>query len=177
MRTRIVITFLLIIGSFIFLFPFYFMFIGSFKTTAEIFSMKVLSLPEKGFHFTNYVNLFVKSRFGTSLINTTIVSVSYVFLILVFSSLAGFAFSKYRFPGRNVLFIFLLATIMMPPQVTYVPLLIMMSKLKWASSYQALILPRLLQGFGLAFTIFLMRQYIAYVPDEILNQGRIDGCR
>jgi ABC-type glycerol-3-phosphate transport system permease component len=177
MSRRVIITILLCIGSLIFLFPFYFMLMGSFKTTAEIFSMNVVSMPENGFHLTNYINLFAKSQFGISLMNSTIVSVSYVLLILFFSSLAGFAFSKYRFPGRNVLFIFLLATIMMPPQVTYIPLLIMMSKLHWASSYQALVIPRLLQGFGLAFTIFLMRQYIAYVPEEILNSGRIDGCR
>ena len=176
-RTRLPLTVLLLVGSLIFLFPFYFMFTGSFKTTAEIFSMKVLSLPENGFSLTNYINLFAKSHFGTSLLNSTIVSISYVLLILFFSSLAGFAFAKYKFPGRNVLFIVLLATIMMPPQVTYIPLLIMMSKLKWVSTYQALVVPRLLQGFGLAFTIFLMRQYIAYIPDEILNSGRIDGCK
>jgi ABC-type glycerol-3-phosphate transport system permease component len=175
MRSRVIATILLLLGSAIFLFPFYFMFLGSFKTTAEIFSMKLFTLPEKGFHLTNYINLFRKSEFGRSLLNSTIVSTCFVILILFFSSLAGFAFSKYKFPGRNALFIFLLATIMMPPQVTYVPLLIMMSKLRWASSYQALVLPRLLQGFGLAFTIFLMRQYVSYVPDEILDSGRIDG--
>ena len=176
MRSRVLLTILLFLGSVIFLFPFYFMFLGSFKTTAEIFSMKLFSLPEKGFHLTNYIDLFREQGFGRSLINSTIVSTSYVVLILFLSSLAGFAFAKYRFPGRNALFIFLLAAIMMPPQVTYIPLLIMMSKLKWASSYQALIFPRLLQGFGLAFTTFLMRQYVAYVPDEILNSGRMDGC-
>ena len=177
MAKRIVLTAFLILVSLIFLFPFFFMLMGSFKSTAEIFSMEILSLPKNGFRLTNYANLFIKSHFGTSLMNTTIVSVSYVLLILVFSSLAGFAFAKYPFPGRNALFIVLLATIMLPPQVIYIPLLIMMTKLKWVNTYQALVLPRLLQGFGLAFTIFLMRQYIAYVPDEILDSGRIDGCR
>ncbi len=174
---RVAVTVVLFVGSLVFLFPFYFMFIGSFKTTAEIFSMQILSLPENGFRLTNYVNLFVKSHFGTSLINSTVVSVSYVLLILFFSSLAGFAFAKYPFPGRNLLFVLLLATIMLPPQVMYVPLLIMMTKLKWVSTFPALVVPRLLQGFGLAFTIFLMRQYVSYVPDEILDSGRIDGCR
>ena len=177
MRLRVVSTLLLIIGVIIFMFPFYFMLMGSFKTNSEIFSMRILRLPENGFRLTYYVGLFVMSKFGRSLLNSTIVSVSYITLIIFFASLAGFAFAKYRFPGRDVLFIFLLATIMLPPQVTYVPLFILISRLHWVSTYQALVIPRLLHGFGLAFSIFLMRQYISYVPAEILNSARVDGCR
>ena len=177
MKPRIAITFLLVLGAVIFLFPFYFMLLGSFKTTGEIFSMRILSLPKNGFHLTNYIGLFGKSMFGRSLLNSTIVSVSYIALILFLSSMAGFAFAKYRFPGRNGLFVLLLASIMVPPQVLYIPLYIIMATLGWVSSYQALVLPRLLQGFGLAFTIFLMRQYMSYVPDALLDSGRVDGCR
>ena len=169
-------TILLIIGAIIFLFPFYFMFMGSFKTNAEIFSMDILRLPSAGFNLQYYVGLFGKSGFGRSLINSSIVSISYIILIIFFSSVAGFAFAKYKFPGRNVLFVALLATIMLPPQVMYIPLFILMTKLKWVSTYQALILPRLLQGFGLAFSTFLMRQYMTYVPEEILSSARVDGC-
>jgi ABC-type glycerol-3-phosphate transport system permease component len=174
---RILITVVLAIGVVIFVFPFFFMLMGSFKTNAEIFSMGILALPKAGFKLTYYLGLFGASAFGRSLLNSTIVSVSYIVLILFLSSLAGFAFAKYRFPGRDVLFVTLLATIMLPPQVTYIPLFILMTKLKWVSSYQALVLPRLLQGFGLAFTIFLMRQYLGYVPDAILDSARVDGCR
>ena len=170
-------TIFLIIGAIIFVFPFYFMFMGSFKTNGEIFSMNVLRLPAAGFQLTYYIGLFGKSGFGRSLINSSIVSISYITLIIFFSSLAGFAFAKYRFPLRNVLFVALLATIMLPPQVTYIPLFILMTKLKWVSTYQALVLPRLLQGFGLAFSTFLMRQYMSYVPEEILSSARVDGCR
>lgn len=177
MKPRIAITFLLVVGAVIFLFPFYFMLLGSFKTTGEIFSMRILSLPKNGFHLTNYIGLFGKSMFGRSLLNSTIVSVSYIAIILFLSSMAGFAFAKYRFPGRNGLFVLLLASIMVPPQVLYIPLYIIMATLGWVSSYQALVLPRLLQGFGLAFTIFLMRQYMSYVPDALLDSGRVDGCR
>ena len=173
---RILITILLAVGVVIFVFPFFFMFVGSFKTNAEIFSMAILKLPKAGFRLTYYIGLFGRSAFGRSLLNSTIVSVSYIVLILFLSSLAGFAFAKYKFPGRNVLFVALLATIMLPPQVTYIPLFILMTKLKWVSTYQALVLPRLLQGFGLAFTIFLMRQYIGYIPDAILDSARVDGC-
>jgi ABC-type glycerol-3-phosphate transport system permease component len=177
MGRRIVSTIVLLIGAVIFVFPFYFMFMGSFKTNGEIFSMKILSLPQAGFQLTYYIGLFGKSGFGRSLINSAVVSIIFITLILLFSSVAGFAFAKYNFPGRNIFFVLLLATIMLPPQVTYVPLFILMTKLKWVSTYQALILPRLLQGFGLAFSTFLMRQYMSYVPEEILSSARVDGCR
>jgi len=177
MRSRILITILLAVGVVIFVFPFFFMLMGSFKSNSEIFSMRILALPKAGFKLTYYIGLFGKSAFGRSLLNSTIVSVTYIVIILFLSSLAGFAFAKYRFPGRNVLFVALLATIMLPPQVTYIPLFILMTKLRWVSTYQALVLPRLLQGFGLAFTIFLMRQYIGYIPDAILDSARVDGCR
>ncbi len=170
-------TILLIIGAVIFIFPFYFMLMGSFKSNAEIFSMNILRLPAAGFQLNYYAALFGKSGFGRSLINSAVVSICYIALIVFFASVAGFAFAKYKFPGRNALFVALLATIMLPPQVTYVPLFMLMTKLKWVSTYQALILPRLLQGFGLAFSTFLMRQYMSYVPDEILNSARVDGCR
>jgi cellobiose transport system permease protein len=170
-------TILLIIGAIIFIFPFYFMFMGSFKSNGEIFSMNILRLPAAGFNLQYYIALFGKSGFGRSLINSAVVSISYIALVIFFSSLAGFAFAKYQFPGRDVLFVLLLATIMLPPQVTYIPLFILMTKLKWVSTYQALIIPRLLQGFGLAFSTFLMRQYMSYVPEEILSSARVDGCR
>jgi len=169
-------TLFLIAGAIIFIFPFYFMFMGSFKSNAEIFSMNILRLPAAGINFQYYAGLFGKSGFGRSLINSAIVSTIYISLIIFFSSVAGFAFAKYKFPGRNVLFVAILATIMLPPQVTYIPLFILMTKLKWVSTYQALILPRLLQGFGLAFSTFLMRQYMSYVPEEILSSARVDGC-
>jgi cellobiose transport system permease protein len=176
MGRKLIGTILLVIGAVVFIFPFYFMFIGSFKTNSEIFSMKVLALPKAGFTLDSYIGLFGKSAFGSSLLNSAIVSICFVVLVLFFASLAGFAFSKYVFPGRNILFVFLLATIMLPPQVTYIPLFILMSRLHWVSSYQALVVPRLLHGFGLAFSIFLMRQYMSYVPDEIVASARVDGC-
>ncbi len=177
MGRKLSVTILLVIGAVIFIFPFLFMFLGSFKTNGEIFSMKILALPHAGFKLTYYIGLFGMSQFGSSLLNSAIVSVSFIALILFFSSLAGFAFAKYRFPGRNGLFVLLLASIMLPAQVTYVPLFILMANLKWVSTYQALVVPRLLHGFGLAFSIFLMRQYVSYVPDEILASARVDGCR
>ncbi|HWE62655.1 MAG TPA: carbohydrate ABC transporter permease, partial [Chloroflexota bacterium] len=92
---------------------------------------------------------------------------------LFFTSLAGFAFAKYRFRGRTVLFYLMLTTLAFPGQITYVPLFIIMSHLNWINTYQALIVPFLVPALG----VFLMRQSIeAGVPDELLESARIDGA-
>ncbi len=174
---RIGITTLLLAGAATCIFPFLFTFLSSFKSTGEIFSMHILRLPKEGFRLTQYIGLFGGAAFGRSLLNTVVVSVSYVVLILFLASLAGFAFARYSFRGRNVLFIVLLSTIMLPPQVTYIPLFILMTKIRWVSTYQALVLPRMLHGFGMAFAVFLLRQYMGYIPEEILDSARVDGCR
>ena len=177
MARKLILYLILFTCAAVFLVPFYFMLMGSFKSTSEIFSINFVSLPKHGFKFYNYGDLFRDARFGRSLLNSFVVSTSYILLILLFSSLAGFAFSKYRFPGRDFLFILLLSTIMLPPLITYIPLFILMTKLKWVSTYYALVIPRMLHEFGLPFTIFLMRQYIGFVPNDILDSARTDGCR
>jgi len=108
----------------------------------------------------NTLNSFIVSIFGT---------LSTVFLC----SLAGFAFAKYRFPGRDGLFLFLLATMMIPPEVGIVPTFLIMRRLHWINNYLALIVPRAATAIG----IFYMRQYILEFPSELLEQGRLDGCR
>jgi len=108
----------------------------------------------------NTLNSFIVAAAGTA---TT------VFLC----SLAGFAFAKYSFPGRDFLFLFLLATMLIPPEVGIVPTFLIMKRLKWINTYWALIVPRAATAIG----IFYMRQYITSFPTEIMEQGRLDGCR
>jgi ABC-type glycerol-3-phosphate transport system permease component len=108
----------------------------------------------------NTLNSFITAAAGTALT---------VFLC----SLAGFAFAKYEFPGRNGLFFFLLATMMVPPEAGIVPTFLVMRKLGWINTYWALIVPRAATAIG----IFYMRQYIASFPTEVMEQGRLDGCR
>ena len=107
----------------------------------------------------NTLNSFIVATAGT---------LSTVFLC----SLAGFAFAKYSFPGRDFLFLFLLATMLIPPEVGIVPTFLIMRRLRWINTYWALIVPRAATAIG----IFYMRQYIAGFPTEILEQGRLDGC-
>ena len=91
---------------------------------------------------------------------------------LFFCSLAGFAFAKYQFPGRNGLFYFVIATMLIPPEVGSVPLFIIMRQLGLINSLWSLIIPRMATAVG----IFYMRQYIMEVPDSLVEAARIDGC-
>ena len=91
---------------------------------------------------------------------------------LFFCALAGFAFAKYRFPGRNLLFYSVIATMLVPPEVGAVPLFIIMKKLNLINSLWSLIIPRIATAVG----IFYMNQYISDVPDELVEAARIDGC-
>lgn len=91
---------------------------------------------------------------------------------MFFCPLAGFAFAKFHFRGRNLLFTLVLSTLMLPVIVLIVPLLLEMGQLEWVDTYQGLILPGAIGAFG----IFWMRQQMAEVPDEMLDAGRIDGC-
>jgi multiple sugar transport system permease protein len=94
-------------------------------------------------------------------------------ITMFFAPLAAYAFAKYDFPFKNLLFGTVLVTLMLPIIVLIIPLLLEMKQLGWVNTYQALILP---DTFGLAFAIFWMRQVIASVPDELLDAARVDGC-
>jgi len=94
------------------------------------------------------------------------------FSVLLFSAMAGFAFAKYDFPGRDGLFLFLLGTMMIPGVVTLIPTFMVIVKMGWVDTYQALIIPGLASAFG----TFLMRQYMFNVSDELIDAARIDGA-
>lgn len=154
------------------LYPFYLMFIGSFKDNAELFSMQQTLLPKR-FDLRNYFNLFERFPFGRILLNTAIFATSRVMLGVLFGTLAGFAYAKYDFPGRQLSFLFLLGTMMVPFQAIVVPSYLLIRSFGWLNSYAGLIVPGAIPAFG----VFLMRQYFfGAVPDEVLEAARIDGC-
>ena len=162
---------LLAIGIIIALLPFYWMFTSSFKTSGDIWIYPPELIP-KSPTLVNYINLVTDSLFPRHFVNSTIVAICYTALSLFFASLGGFAFAKYSFPGRDVLFVALLGTMMIPTEVTLVPLFIIMSRIGWVDSYASLIIPFSANAFG----IFMMRQNMSNVPSELLDAGRIDGC-
>lgn len=161
----------LIVLSIIFLYPLYWMITSSFKSGADI-ATQPLTLSLNGLSWNNYSSVLQAANIFGGFRNTLIVLLFKGGLTLIFCPLAGFAFAKFRFKGRNLLFMLTLATLMLPPITMLVPLLMEMSVLGWVDTYQALILP----GAIGAFAIFWMRQQIAEVPDELLDAGRVDGC-
>jgi cellobiose transport system permease protein len=111
--------------------------------------------------------------FFAGLINSFVVSVVVTASVLFFCSLAGFAFAKLRFKGRNAMMLIVIGTMMVPPQLSVIPLYMMVAKLDWSDQLQAVILPSLVSAFG----VFFMRQYLLQaLPDEIIEAARVDGA-
>ncbi|MET7819126.1 carbohydrate ABC transporter permease [Micromonospora zamorensis] len=111
--------------------------------------------------------------FATGLINSTIVATTVTVSVVFFSSLAGFAFAKLRFRGRNALLLVIIATMMVPTQLGVIPLYLLMTRLQWNDRLPAVIVPVLVTGFG----VFMMRQYAGQaISDELIEAARMDGC-
>jgi ABC-type glycerol-3-phosphate transport system permease component len=174
MFNRILVYILLLVFAVIFVFPFYDMFIGSFMQDSDLFSRRPNLWPKDGFDFSSYQQLFTELGYGRPLINTFYLALVQTLGTLFFSALAGYTFAKRRFPGRDKLFVAMLATMMLPFQATIIPwYLLMVQKLKWADTYWPFWIPAWASAFG----IFWMRQYIdSSVPDEMLEASAIDGC-
>jgi ABC-type glycerol-3-phosphate transport system permease component len=120
----------------------------------------------------NYRRLWEKVPYNQYFINSVFIATASTLLTLFFCSLGGYAFAKYNFRGKKVLFGILLASMMVPFQVLLVPLFGMMYKFSWLDSYKAIIIPFSIGAFG----VFLMRQFIVNIPSELIDAARIDGC-
>ncbi|MEU6195143.1 carbohydrate ABC transporter permease [Streptomyces sp. NPDC047061] len=114
-----------------------------------------------------------EANLGQAFLNTTIVAGISAVTIVVLSTIAGFAFAKLRFRGRNILMLTVIGTMMVPPQLSIIPLYMMVAKLNWADQLQAVIFPSLVSAFG----VFFMRQYLLQaLPDELIEAARVDGA-
>ena len=169
---KIVVHLCVLIGVVLSIFQFYWLVVMSTSTTAEIFGY-----PPKltfGDSFVENVRNVVQSvDMLQALTNTVIVSGACALLVMFFDSLAAFAFAKFDFPGKNVLFVLLIATMLVPGSLSLVPSFILMSQIGWVGTLQALIVP----GAANAFGIFLLRQMAAgSIPDELVESARIDGA-
>ena len=152
--------------------PFLWMISTSFKTPAEIFVLPPRWIPEDP-TIENYKELFASVKFGRPFMNTVIVASSITFLSLLVSSMAGYAFAKFRFKGRDRLFFLILATLMVPGQMTMIPVFLLLRQLGLLNTYTGLILP----GVASAFNIFFMRQFIMSVPNELIEAAKMDGAK
>lgn len=153
------------------LMPFVWMILGSFKTDAEIRSNPTQFLPEAP-TLDNYATLFGRLDFTTFFVNSIVVALFVTLGNIVFSSMVGYALAKLQFRGKKLLFALVLGTLMIPGVVTFVPLFVLTANLGLVNSYPGLILPFLITPVG----VFLMRQYISSLPDEIIEAARIDGA-
>lgn len=150
--------------------PFAWMFLGSFKTQGELLRVPPTWLPEAPTS-QNYADLFSKANFPQYFLNSAIVAIAVTAGNLIFCSMVGYSLAKLRFRGRTALFVLVLATLMIPGVVTFVPLFVLVTNAGLANSYPGLILPFLVSPFG----VFLMRQFFAGLPDDLMDAARVDG--
>ncbi len=162
--------FFLLIGVLLAAIPFIYMISASFKPQNEIFTFPVQIIPKEPF-FDNYTTLIGETLYLRWFLNTAIVAVGRTSLSLLLCMLAGFAFAKYDFPFRRVLFVMVLASFTLPFEVVLIPLYTMMVRLGWLNTYWVLIVPFAASAFG----IFLARQYALALPTELMEAARIDG--
>lgn len=124
------------------------------------------------FTFSQYLNLFSRLNVGKYFFNSLFLAITITFISLFLNSMAGYAFAKYRFKGKNLLFNMLLSSMIIPAQVTMLPLFLMLKTMGLINTYLAIIIPGLANIFG----IFLIRQYALSIPDSLIEAARMDGA-
>ena len=153
------------------MYPLFVMVLNSFKTDSEI-NWNPAGLPEE-WTLASYAAIFeYHGGMWVNFLNSVIIATISTVLAVLLASMAAFAFAKYEFRGRNVIFALLLATMMVPFEITIPPLYIAFAKLGWLNTYQAMIVPTLASAFGL----FLIRQYMFSIPSALLEAAHIDGA-
>ena len=161
----------LTVGAFVSLFPFYWMIISSFKPKGDMFKFPPDLFPQV-LTIQNYIELFKESIFLRNLGNSLFVALCFTLLSVFLCSLCGYAFAKMRFPGRGFLFGVVIATMSLPIEVALLPLFNLMSKFHWVNTYWAVIIP----FSAHAWAVFLMRQAMLDIPEDLLDAARIDGA-
>jgi multiple sugar transport system permease protein len=162
---------LLSAGAVVMMAPLIWMVLASSKTLPEILKVPPTLLPE-ALRLDNYRTVLGDTQFVRYFFNSMIVAAITIASVLITSSMAGYAFAKFEFPGRNVIFALVLATLMIPFQVRVIPLYVLANDLHLLDTYAGLVLPGLVDAFG----IFLMRQYLQSIPSELLDAARVDGA-
>src|SRR5664279_5434845 len=151
--------------------PFVWMILGSFKGQGELLKVPPTWWPEKA-TLDNYRTLFSKESFPRYFLNSTVVAIAITAANVTFCSMLGYALAKLNFRGKKMVFALVMGTLMVPGMVTFVPLFVLVANLGLVDTYPGLILPFLVTPFG----VFLMRQFIVELPDDLLDAGRIDGA-
>jgi multiple sugar transport system permease protein len=166
-------SFMLIIAV-ILIIPFIYLLVTSLKDMAQYFStdFKDVWFPSP-LHWDNYSNAFTKVDLLRYIFNSLFLGMTQTILIVFSSATIAYGFSRFQFPGRDILFLIVLGTMILPQQVTNIPLFLFFRTIRWTNSYRPLIIPCL---FGSAWHIFLIRQFMLSIPREMEEAARIDGC-
>jgi len=158
-------------GSIIMIFPFVWMISTSFKIPSQIISYPPTLIPKPP-TIQYYRRIFTELKFTRFFMNSGYISTIVTVTALLTSSFVGYVFAKFNFWGKEFIFIMILSTMMIPFAVTMIPLYLIISKLGWVNSHLALIIPGLYSTFG----IFLMRQFMSTIPNELREAAIVDGC-
>ena len=142
------------------------------KPASEVFSFPIRWIPETFQFFDNLQAVFKTVPFATYYFNSLFVSLAGTALTVLFCTLAGYSFAKFDYPGKNIIFVLVLGTMMIPFQAILIPLFLTVLKFNWTNSYVGLIVPGAITSFG----IFLTRQYLLSLPSEFIDAARVDGC-
>jgi multiple sugar transport system permease protein len=161
---------ILAVGGFLISIPFIWMILSAFKTESEIIQIPPTLWP-KEFTLENFLYLFENMNFAIYLKNTIII-VLCSFIGLFLNAMAGYGFAKFTFKGREKLFYLVLATMMIPGQVTMIPVYLILNQMHLTNTMAGIVLPSLVG----AFSIFLFRQFMSTIPDELLEAARLDGA-
>lgn len=161
----------LLIGAFFTLLPFLWMISSSFKTPAEIIRIPPVLVPAE-LQWQNYVEAWTAAPFGRYLINTIIITVFTTVGVLITSVLSAFAFSRLRFPGKDLVFSLFMATLMIPGEMLIITNFLTITKLHWIDTYQAMIVP----WVSNVFYIYLLTQFFLQVPDALYLAAKVDKC-
>jgi multiple sugar transport system permease protein len=151
--------------------PFVWMLLGAFKPDAELLRGTPALLPER-WSLDNFARLLSEQRFGRSLLNSAGIAAVVTLANLLFCSMVGYALAKLRFAGSRLLLTLVLATLMLPGSVILIPQFVLMSRLGLVNTYAAVTVP----FFAGAFGVFLMRQFMSSIPDDLLDAARVDGA-
>lgn len=170
---RVFIWVVLVLGSMVMILPFLWLLSSSFKPEMDIFLFPPKWIPDP-WRPQNYVDALTYKPFNIYITNTLIIVTLNLIAILFTSSLCAYGFARIRFPGRNFWFIATLASVMLPPQVTLIPLYIVFYRIEWLDTFLPLTVPAWFGGG--AINIFLIRQFFLGIPMEIEDAARIDGA-
>lgn len=162
---------LLVLGALVMFFPLYWMFATAIRPEDRLFSGEFALIPES-FVWQNFVDSWNTLPFGTYFINSLAIAIIAVVFTVFINLLAGYTFAKYHFPGRNILFFLLLSTLMIPIQVIMVPEFFIVAGLGWVNTWWGVLVPRAAEAFGL----FMVRQFMLGIPDELIEAARLDGA-